>query len=283
MKLFHKLNGKWSEVTSSSSVEGGVGKDGKSAYEIALDKGFEGSEEEWLNSLKGTNGINGGFSNSIDYNNSQALTLSETTTDDGYRIASAVVEHSGLCYIGCTVSSGCNYIQYLVNGNPVSQVYPNQSSTNSFTFLVTKGDTVWVRINKSYTFNSTGAMIYPYKESNTYSTDETIIGTWIDGKPLYRKIYTAQIINVKEYKIADVKELDIDSCVNIYGSFSIDYSNGKSFRPIAWSSPGSNPTNGVNIGVNGGTYDLMYVYSSATTNSINVIVFMEYTKNSDSV
>lgn len=26
---------------------------GKSAYEIAVDKGFQGSEEEWLNSLQG--------------------------------------------------------------------------------------------------------------------------------------------------------------------------------------------------------------------------------------
>lgn len=29
------------------------GKDGKSAYEIAVDKGFLGSEEEWLKSLHG--------------------------------------------------------------------------------------------------------------------------------------------------------------------------------------------------------------------------------------
>ena len=35
---------------------GGAGIDGKSAYEIAVDNGFEGTEEEWLESLKGTNG-----------------------------------------------------------------------------------------------------------------------------------------------------------------------------------------------------------------------------------
>lgn len=28
------------------------GNDGKSAYEIALDNGFEGTEQEWLESLK---------------------------------------------------------------------------------------------------------------------------------------------------------------------------------------------------------------------------------------
>lgn len=41
-------------------VEAGTkGEDGKSAYQIALDEGFEGSEADWLASLKGTDGRNG--------------------------------------------------------------------------------------------------------------------------------------------------------------------------------------------------------------------------------
>lgn len=35
------------------------GKDGASAYEIALENGFVGTEEEWLASLKGKDGIDG--------------------------------------------------------------------------------------------------------------------------------------------------------------------------------------------------------------------------------
>lgn len=38
---------------------GGAGADGKSAYEIAVDNGFEGTEEEWLASLKGERGETG--------------------------------------------------------------------------------------------------------------------------------------------------------------------------------------------------------------------------------
>lgn len=26
------------------------------------------------------------------------------------------------------------------------------------------------------------------KKSNKYSTDETVVGTWVDGKPIYRKV-----------------------------------------------------------------------------------------------
>jgi len=38
---------------------GGTGVNGKSAYEIAVDHGFEGTEEEWLASLKGEQGATG--------------------------------------------------------------------------------------------------------------------------------------------------------------------------------------------------------------------------------
>ena len=57
---FNSLNnvdstlGKWREYTSSGS-----GTAGKSAYEIAVDNGFVGTETEWLESLKGAKGTNG--------------------------------------------------------------------------------------------------------------------------------------------------------------------------------------------------------------------------------
>ena len=39
--------------------DGKDGKDGKSAYQIAVENGFEGSETDWLASLKGADGRNG--------------------------------------------------------------------------------------------------------------------------------------------------------------------------------------------------------------------------------
>ena len=57
--------------------QGGVaGEDGKSAYEIAVEHGFEGTEEEWLESLKGEQGPQGppgepgkdGFGTEAQYN-----------------------------------------------------------------------------------------------------------------------------------------------------------------------------------------------------------------------
>lgn len=42
------------------------GDDGKSAYEIAIDNGFEGTEEEWLESLKGGSGGNANITEETD-------------------------------------------------------------------------------------------------------------------------------------------------------------------------------------------------------------------------
>lgn len=49
------------KLAGSGSVT--PGQDGKSAYEIAVSHGFEGTEEEWLASLKGDPGENGAIPN----------------------------------------------------------------------------------------------------------------------------------------------------------------------------------------------------------------------------
>lgn len=51
----YKINseGRWFPQKQSVAGGGGTGADGKSAYEIAWDHGFRGTEEEWLESLKG--------------------------------------------------------------------------------------------------------------------------------------------------------------------------------------------------------------------------------------
>jgi hypothetical protein len=58
-------NGKLSSLTMNGLLfyhgiigggNGVVGADGKSAYQIAKDKGYTGTESEWLNSLRGADG-----------------------------------------------------------------------------------------------------------------------------------------------------------------------------------------------------------------------------------
>ncbi len=47
------------ELKAGGGGSGSSGSDGKSAYEVAVENGFSGTESQWLASLKGSDGING--------------------------------------------------------------------------------------------------------------------------------------------------------------------------------------------------------------------------------
>lgn len=50
------------------------------------------------------------------------------------------------------------------------------------------GDNISMDLSSSYNTNLQQEINDSFKENNTYSTTETVIGTWIDGKPIYRKV-----------------------------------------------------------------------------------------------
>ncbi len=71
-----------------------VGAAGKSAYDIAVDKGFSGSEEEWLKSLQGTTphiGENGNwFVGTLDMGVSAVPKVEDLDLSDYYHKAELV-------------------------------------------------------------------------------------------------------------------------------------------------------------------------------------------------
>lgn len=75
-------------LSSNGSMVGGVGtvfaKDGKSAYEVALDNGFKGTEAEWLESLKGERGIQGMQGNPFTYEDFTQEQLDSLKGEPGY-------------------------------------------------------------------------------------------------------------------------------------------------------------------------------------------------------
>lgn len=60
-KYFYVSNadGTYTEVQNLDLIKGEAGEDGATAYELALDNGFSGTEAEWLESLKGEKGETG--------------------------------------------------------------------------------------------------------------------------------------------------------------------------------------------------------------------------------
>ena len=57
---------------------------------------------------------------------------------------------------------------------------------------------------------------------NVYSTEETVCGKWIDGKPIYRKVITGTLAKDSGYGyvFANVSELNVDRLINLYGNTS---------------------------------------------------------------
>ena len=67
-------------------------------------------------------------------------------------------------------------------------------------------------------------------EPESYSTEEQVIGQWIDGKPLYRKVYTAtKEIKGNEVKLADISILNIDTIVDAK-AIVLKYNNNENFK-----------------------------------------------------
>ena len=53
---------------------------------------------------------------------------------------------------------------------------------------------------------------------DVYSTNETVVGTWIDGKPIYRKTFNNISVTSSEYSAISIATgLTIDNLINISG------------------------------------------------------------------
>lgn len=58
----------------------------------------------------------------------------------------------------------------------------------------------------------------PKSEGEVYSTEETRIGTWIDGKPLYQCTFIGRTPNqAGDGTIANLSDFNINTCVDIFG------------------------------------------------------------------
>jgi hypothetical protein len=112
---------------------------------------------------------------------------------------------------------------------------------------------------------------------NIYSTNEVKIGTWIDGKPIYRKTfeYTTNS-SVNTWKtIGTITNIKMP--IRMYG---VCY-NGNAKFPIPYAEPGSSGMNAVWLycDTNSGLFREQHSYTYA--NSLPAYVTIEYTKTTD--
>ena len=141
-----------------------------------------------------------------------------------------------------------------------------------------------MRIKKTFqTTVPTGKVLNNYTESNvdtygcnyingleTYSTDETRIGTWIDGRPIYRKV-VARNLSITNGTTIDLSSLNINELIKIK-SINTD-SNRYTFFDEYY----DNSTSKINLHYRDGIIESWTgsgVYYTST-------VWIEYTKTTD--
>ena len=105
-------------INGQDGKDGVNGQDGKSAYQIAVENGFVGTEAEWLSSLKGTNGISIQQIEML-LTNEMKITMTDGTT---YIVPTTPCEHS---YTAVQVPSSCTekgYTKYICENCGVSYI-----------------------------------------------------------------------------------------------------------------------------------------------------------------
>ena len=233
------------------------------------------------------------YNKSTDLTNTIVSTDGSLTTTEGY-VASQLIPVKpsstySISYVNTSASEKIMRIGYYQqNGTPITRTTMSENST-----ITTQANCYYIRVSYYLSTNhsvqveeGTSATTYvPFSRSivvdndeiynqniMNYSTSEIRIGTWIDGKPLYRKVYKTTTPSATA-STQSVITLSNQNIVKIEGLFSLS------------------STQKIPINFYDGTNYLFTYQSSSTalsmktnyTNGLNkdVYITLEYTKTTD--
>lgn len=116
--------------------------------------------------------------------------------------------------------------------------------------------------------------------SDVYSTEETVVGTWIDGKPIYRKVYVTTSSSTA-VNVADTSSYNVDVCVKLYGIIQSSQTSAKHKQKI-----GDGNVNGsASLWIRDSGHIAMVAKGGTSSPAIYdgqpVIITFEYTKTTD--
>ena len=115
-----------------------------------------------------------------------------------------------------------------------------------------------------------------YENKDVYSTNEQVIGTWIDGKPLYRKVIDFGSLPNNAEKSYNIAGLNVNTIINVYG-FAMTPE-----KTYGYSIPFNNPRGTIAEGV--GIYknqNYIVVITGIDRSDYNAYIVLEYTKTID--
>lgn len=118
-----------------------------------------------------------------------------------------------------------------------------------------------------------GAVTAAKASFTTYSTSEQVVGTWTDGRPIYRQAFNGTNISTgSSTKYVDLIASDVDTIINYGGSMH------SSLVKIAIPSGGFSDNSAIRLAEVNGTLRLQADLGTAWT---EYTVWAEYTKISD--
>ncbi len=182
------------------------------------------------------------------------------------------------------LSFGTQGFNYLILSRQVTYVSDNQISFAKGARTIDNNGS----IEKNY-FNIVAipVKIYGYRNINyeeelakdfsTYSTEETIIGTWIDGKPIYRKVIDFGALPNSTTKTYNTGDLKIDTLINMNGmsESTTGFISGIPFVYI------DNVNYGISIQYNKNTNQISVKTGYDRSAQTKTYIILEYTKTTD--
>lgn len=111
-------------------------------------------------------------------------------------------------------------------------------------------------------------------KQDVYSTDEIEIGTWIDGKPIYRKVIDFGVLPNNTSKYVPHNISNLDKVINI-GGYIV---KGNEYNPLPLMYRGSDSSYNTAIYV---TATNIAMNNEKDRSGYSAVVILEYTKTTD--
>lgn len=206
-----------------SSVKGDPGQDGKSAYEIAVDHGYSGTEEEWIKNL-GSSFDDSALQTAINKNKTDISNLSTDLINSQSIISQNTSKISKNTTDITTIKSDLS--------DAVSDVATNKSDISNLKTNINKiGDlTTLQTTDKTSIINAINELNSKFMQSMTYSNKKLTI-TYkngltfdIDLSSIITDTNIGELSNVNDTGITDKQTLIFDAASNKYIPGTIDTS-----------------------------------------------------------
>ena len=112
----------------------------------------------------------------------------------------------------------------------------------------------------------------------TYSTDETVIGKWIDGRNLYRKVFNVGQLSSGTSTAREHGITNFDRAIHLYGSARNTESSSRFTLGIPYPENDSSP--GVVMALQANSTNIS-IYHPSNLSRYSAVVIMEYIKTAD--